>query len=267
MDYTSRYGLEYNPFLTRNSSSLIQTQQYKEATLRLNYLHQNKGFGVLTGNPGLGKTTAVRNWVNTLNEAANRIVYIPLSTLTVIEFYRYLAQELGSDPAFRKADNFRFIQSSIRRLTVEKKMTPVIILDEANYLSNNTLNDLKLLFNFDMDTSYKAMILLCGLPQLTARLNLNMHEPLRQRITMNYTILPLSLEESKQYILEKLKKANCHQVVFEDNALEAITNAALGIPRMLDKITNNTLLIGNSLNETIISSDTVMKAVNDIQIE
>lgn len=266
MDYTSRYGLELNPFLRRSNDTLIETKQYQEVVTRLNYLHQIKGFGLLTGSPGIGKTTAIRNWVNTLNPSANRIVYIPLSTLTVMEYYRFLAQELGCEPAYKKAENFRLIQGAIRRINVEKKMTPIIILDEANYLKTSTLNDLKILFNFDMDTSYNALILLAGLPQLNNILQMNSHEPLRQRITMNYAMSSLSMEESKEYILEKLKRAKCHQEVFERNALEAIASAAIGVPRMLDKIANTSLLIGNSLNESIISSETVMKAVNDIQI-
>lgn len=266
MDYTSRYGLEINPFLRRANDTLVETRQYKEVSSRLNYLHQIKGFGLLTGSPGIGKTTAIRNWISTLNPSSNKVIYIPLSTLTVMEFYRLLAQEFGCEPAFRKVDNFRLIQGAIQRTNIEKKMTPVIVLDEANYLKTTTLNDLKILFNFDMDSSYNALILLAGLPQLNNILQMNAHEPLRQRITMNYAMNPLTVEESISYILEKLKRAKCHQEVFERNALEAIASASNGVPRMLDKITNNSLLIGNSLNESIISSETIMKAVEDIQI-
>lgn len=267
MDYTSRYGLEFNPFLKREQAPLIETRQYREVAARLDYLHQIKGFGLITGNPGVGKTTSIRSWIGTLNKSANRVIYIPLSTLTVIEFYRYLAQELGCDPAYRKADNFRMIQGAIERLNIEKKMTPVIILDEANYLKNSTLNDLKILFNFDMDSSNKAMILLTGLPQILSTLTMNAHEPLRQRITMYYSVEPLSQEDSRAYLLEKMKMAKCHQEVFERNAIEAIINASAGIPRMLDKIGNASLLAGNNLNENIISADTVMRAINDVQID
>lgn len=266
IDYTTRYGLEFNPFIKNTKESLIETNEYKEVTARLNYLLQIKGFGLLTGNPGLGKTTIIRNWIKSLNPSTYKVIYIPLSTLTVLEFYRYLSTELGCLPAYRKMDNFRMIQGAIDRYVYEKKVTPVIVLDEANYLLNATLNDLKILFNFEMDSSNKAMILLTGLPQLLSTLNLNAHEPLRQRITMNYTLSPLSQEESKSYILDKLKYASCHQEVFERNALEAIASAAGGVPRMIDKITNASLLIGNTKNERIITSDTVMEAVNDIQL-
>lgn len=266
MDYTTRYGLEYNPFIKSDHETLVETREYREVITRLNYLLQIKGFGLLTGNPGLGKTTAVRNWLKGLNQSAYKPIYIPLSTLTVMEFYRYLASELGCQPAYRKADNFRMIQGAIERYVYEKRMVPIIILDEANYLKNATLNDLKILFNFEMDSINRAMILLTGLPQLNSTLSLNSHEPLRQRITMNYNLSPLTQEEVKEYIKEKLKCARCHQEVFEKNALEAISSASNGTLRMVDKIVNATLLIGNAKNQNIIISDTVMEAVNDLQL-
>ena len=266
MDYTTRYGLEYNPFIKNDRETLIETREYREVTSRLNYLLQIKGIGLLTGNPGLGKTTAIRNWLKSLNPTAYKTIYIPISTLTVMEFYRYMAAELGCEPAYRKADNFKMIQNAIERYVYEKRMVPIIVLDEANYMKNATLNDLKILFNFEMDSVNRAMVLLAGLPQPLTTLNLNVHEPLRQRITMNYNIAPLTQEEVKTYILEKLKSANCRQEVFEKNALEAIANASNGTPRMIDKIVNASLLVGNQLNQNIIVSDTVMNAVNEIQL-
>ena len=266
MDYTTRYGLEYNPFIKNDRETLIETREYREVTSRLNYLLQIKGMGLLTGNPGLGKTTAIRNWIKSLNPSAYKPIYIPLSTLTVMEFYRYMASELGCEPAYRKADNFKMIQNAIDRYVYEKRMVPIIVLDEANYMKNATLNDLKILFNFEMDSVNRAMVLLAGLPQLLTTLNLNVHEPLRQRITMNYNIAPLTQEEAIAYILEKLRSANCRQEVFEKNALEAIANASNGTPRMIDKIVNASLLVGNQLNQNIIISDTVMNAVNEIQL-
>lgn len=267
MDYTSRYGLEYNPFIKNKRESLVETVQYREVITRLNYLLQIKGFGLLTGDPGSGKTTSVRNWITTINSHSNRVIYVPISTLTVGDFYRHLASELGCEPSYRKHENFKMIQNSIERLNTEKKMTPIFIFDEANYMKNATLNDLKILFNFDMDSSNKAVILLAGLPQLNLTLKLNVHEPLRQRITMNYNIYPLSQEECKEYLLEKLKSAGCHQEVFAKNAIEAVSGSANGIPRMIDKYANACLLIGNSVNENLISAETVMKAVNDTALD
>lgn len=102
MDYISRYGFEFNPYTKSQKSFLIETSQYREVISRLNYLDQVKGFGLITGQPGMGKTTAIRNWARSLNPAAYKVVYISLSTLTVMEFYRMIAEELGYEPRFRK---------------------------------------------------------------------------------------------------------------------------------------------------------------------
>ena len=106
------------------------------------------------------------------NTSLYKVVYSSLSTLTVNDFYRNLAAELGAQPAFRKTDNFKIIQDEINRLVLEKRQTPVIIIDEANYIGNAVLNDLKMLFNFEMDSKDRAVVLLSGLPQLNSTLRL-----------------------------------------------------------------------------------------------
>lgn len=266
MNYISRYGFEYNPYLKGSKETLIETTQYREVNERLNYLLQAKGFGLLTGQAGLGKTTCLRNWVNNLNSAAYKPIYISLSTITVLEFYKTLADELGYEPAFRKNENFKIIQEGINRYVIEKRMTPIFIFDESNYMKSGILNDLKILFNFEMDSVNKAIVLLVGLPQLSSTLHYSVHDSLTQRIIMNYEMKPLSIEETKKYILDKQKAAGSHMEVFEKNALEAIANAAGGIPRVIDKIVNQSLLIGNNMNQNIITADIIMETVGDLTL-
>jgi type II secretory pathway predicted ATPase ExeA len=266
MDFISRYGLDFNPFIKNSHDIVIETSEYKEITYRLNYLLNSKGFGVLTGGPGRGKTTTVRNWSKSLNTSLYKILYISLSSLTVSEFYKHLAAQFELEPMFRKTDNFKIIQNEINRYVLEKRITPIIIIDEANYICNGILNDLKMLFNFDMDSKDRAVILLVGLPNLNNTLRLVANEALRQRITMNYNIAALTKEESKEYILGKLSGAKCNTEIFNPNAIEAIINAANGIPRIINKICNSSLMIGNSKSLNIIDADTVMFAVNEIEL-
>lgn len=188
MDPIARFGLEFNPFLKNAKEILINTQESREAAFRLDHLAKNRGFGILAGAAGRGKATAVRRWEASLNPSLYKVVYSSLSTLTVNDFYRNLSGGLGAQPSFRKPDNFKSIQDEITRLALEKRKTPVIIIDEANYVSNAVLNDLKTLFNFEMDSKDRAVILLVGLPQLNSTLRLGVHEPPRQRIIMNYNI-------------------------------------------------------------------------------
>ena len=263
MELTSRYGLEFNPFLKNSKEVLFKSSEFSEALFRLDYLAKTKGFGILTGAPGRGKTTVVRHWASSLNPSLFKVVYTSLSTVTVNDFYRNLAASLGAQPAYRKTENFHAIQDEITRLALDKKKTPVIIIDEANYISSAVLNDLKILFNFEMDSRDRAVILLVGLPQLNHTLQLAMHEPLRQRIIMNYNIDGYTKEEGHSYIDSKLKGAGCSQDVFDDSAIEAILNASDGTARMISKLCNNALVIGNSQNINLINADTVMQAVNE----
>ena len=266
MEYFTRYGLEFNPFIKNSKEILVDTSEYKETLFRLDYLVKTKGFGLLTGSPGRGKTTIIRNWSSSLNSSLYKVIYSSLSTLTANDFYRNLVHELGSEPAFKKSDNFRIIQEEIVRLSIEKRKTPIIIIDEANYINNPILNDLKILFNFEMDSRDRAVVLLAGLPKLNSTLMLGIHEPLKQRIVMNYNLEGLSKEEGKIYIQEKLKGAGCNQTIFEDAAIEAILNAANGTPRMINKYCNAGMLIGDSKKTELITTDITMQAINDCEL-
>jgi type II secretory pathway predicted ATPase ExeA len=264
MNYIMKYGLEYNPFVKNVEDTLYESADLKEATYRLNYLKDIKGFGVLTGDPGKGKTTIVRSWCKSLNRSLFKVVYIPLSTLTVMEFYRTLAMELGLEPCFQKNRNFKAIQDEISRLASDKRMTPVIILDEANYLKSATLNDLKILFNFEMDSKDKAIILLVGLPVLNNTLNLTIHEPLRQRIAISYNLDGFTKSETKDYVKNKLSKAGCLIEIFSESAYEAIANSSNGIAREIDRIVNRALMLGEKAKADIIDTEIIMKAYDDI---
>ena len=241
MEYFMRFGMEANPFLKNAKEILFENPEFKEVQMRLNYLLTTKGFGVLTGGSGKGKTTSIRVWSRSLNVSLYKLIYSSLSTLTVTEFYRTLAVGLGLEPRFRKSDNFRLIQDEI-------------------------LNDLKMIFNFEMDSRDRAVVLLAGLPSLNHTLQLGIHEPLRQRITMNYNMDGYSKDESKEYILTKLRGVRCTRQVFDENALEALANAANGVPRLLSKLANSCLMIASSKNLDMVDSEIVMQAVTDCEL-
>ena len=98
MDYTSRYGLDFNPFIKNSNEVVMETSEYNEIIFRLNYLLDIKGFGVLTGEPGRGKTTTIRSWVKGLNTSLYKVVYSSLSTLTVAEFSSISQRSWGLNP-------------------------------------------------------------------------------------------------------------------------------------------------------------------------
>lgn len=168
--------------------------------------------------------------------------------------------------AHRKVENYNRIQQTIKSLANEKRITPVIILDEANYISSSTLNDLKMIFNFEMDSKEKAIVLLVGLPSINNTLSLRVHDPLRQRIVMNYQMDPLSMEDVKKYILDKLKSVDSVNEIFTEEALHAIASSSNGVIRIVDNLCNRCLLLADSQGKDYINGETVMKAVNDMQL-
>lgn len=265
-DVCMRFGLEFNPFLKNSKEVLIETPEFKEVIARLDYLKSIKGIGVITGEPGVGKTSALRKWSSSLNQSLFKVIYTPLSTLTVNEFYNNLSLEMGLEPQFKKKDNIHLIQNEINRLTIERRITPVFILDEANYTRPGVLNDLKILFNFDMDSKDKAVVILAGLTNLNSTLRLSSHEPLRQRIVMNYKISALNKEDAKSFISEKLQTAKCSKTIFSDNALEAISNSANGIPRLLCKLANACLVVANKKESDFVDDDIARIAIEDLTI-
>ena len=266
MEYFSKFGLEYDPFLKNSKDKFVRTPEAREVLCRLEYLQNVKGFGLLTGEPGLGKTTCIRNWCGSLNPSLFKVVYSSLSTLTVQEFYMNLARSLGTEPAYRKTENFHRIQAEINRYALEKRITPVIVIDEANYINSKVLNDLKMLFNFEMDSRDRAVVLLSGLQQLNNTLNLSVHEPLRQRIVMNYNMEALSKTDAREYLLAKLVSAGRTDSIYEDAALEAVLNSAQGKPRLINKYSTCCMRIAASLNEQLISTDTAMKAISECEL-
>lgn len=265
-DYAAWYGMEFEPFQKNSKEILSDTAERKEAGTRLSHLEETNGIGVLTGEPGVGKTTAAREWGAGLHKSRFKVTYTSFSTLTVMDFYRQLAFGLGAEGGFRKNEIFNNVQSEIRRYALEKRVTPVILIDEAHLLSHKVLTDLQIMFNFEMDSRDLATILLIGQPRLNTTLNQGTHESLRQRIVMNYHMGGITKEEAREYIKRKLNGAGCHQDVFDTNAIEAVIGAANGIPRMINKICSRSLVIGNSIGEKEISAETVRKATEDIQL-
>lgn len=268
MPYYTAAGLTHDPFAPKNARTncFIQTSEHKEALTRLDYLKTLRGFGTLTGESGTGKTTVLRNWASSLPATSYKVFYINMNALTCNEFYRQIVSKLGIDPAYRKVDNFKKIQDEVNRLYMERNVTPVFIFDEAHTMMSQSLEDLKTIFSFEMDSRQRAIIVLAGLPALDRILDMNKNEPLRQRIVMNYKIEKMTEEEGVEYIREKVRSANGIPDVFAPCAATAVTTSANGIPRVIDKVSTRCLLLLNQEKKDVIDADMVMQAVEDMNL-
>jgi general secretion pathway protein A len=265
--YKSFYSLAKEPFSKDiRPSDAFLSSDYQGALNALSYLQKSKGIGLLIGDPGAGKTFTLRAFKESLNPSLYHVIYFPLSTGGVMDFYRGLAYGLGEEPKYRKVDLFRQIQQGIERMDKERKVTPVFILDEMHLAKDAFLQDIALLFNFQMDSTNPFILILAGLPHLKTRLTMNHHRPLSQRLIMKYEIQPLAKEEIVSYINHHLKIAGAKMPIFTESALEAIALRSQGWPRVINKITINSLLFGFQLKKEQIDEEVVRLAIEDIGI-
>lgn len=262
--YKSFYSLAQTPFLKDiRPSDAFPSTDYQGALEALKYLQKSKGMGLLVGDPGVGKTFTLRSFKESLSPSLYHVVYFPLSTGGVMDFYRGLVYGLGEEPKFRKVDLFRQIQQGIERLAQDRKITPVFILDEMHMAKDAFLLDLAIVFNFQMDSTNPFILILSGLPHLKTRLTLNHHRPLSQRMIMKYEIQPLSKEDVSLYIDHHLKVAGAKMPIFTETAVEAIALRSQGWPRDINTLTINSLLFGYQLKKERIDEEVVRLAIED----
>lgn len=265
--YQTFYSLARTPFAKEiKSTDSFPSGPYQEMSARLDYMKKTRGMGLLIGEPGAGKTFALRGFAESLNPSLFKVIYFPLSTGTVMDFYRGLAVGLGEDPKSRKVDLFHQIQQAIKVYFKERKITPVFILDEMQMAKDAFLNDLSILFNFDMDSENPFILILAGLPHLLDRLSLNHNRPLSQRIMMRYKVEPLTKDEVAQYIAHHMQLAGANHTIFSDPAIQAITSLSRGWPRLINKIATHSLLAGYQARKELIDEEVVRLAAEEAGI-
>lgn len=258
--FTAYYNMSFNPFNNEIETKYnFVSNDFTQASVRLDVLRQHKGIGILTGEPGSDKSFCLRCFVSSLNKSLYKVVYIPITSLTVKEFYTALCDGLGIIPAYKKISMFKQIQEAIYRFS-SKNITPVIIIDEVQFLSNSILDDLRLILNFDMDSKNPCIVIFSGQSKLVLQLERQTHEALRQRIAINYTFLGLSRAETQEYILSRFKSSGRTDSPIEGNCYEFIYTTTGGTPRKINKLMTMALLLGFKEKQSILNSDIFLKA-------
>ena len=183
-----------------------------------------------------------------------------------MDFYRALAISLDLDTYHSKTKIFFEIQNHIKQLVQEQKKNLIIAIDEAQLLKKEILTDLKILFNFDMDSKNMVTLILIGLPVINHTLSKNIFEDLQQRIVMNYDFNGINEEDIRVYISDRLKLVHANTDIFNNNSIVALANSCDGSLRKLNLIIERALTIGALDKVSVIDSDIIMKAVNDIAL-
>lgn len=268
--YTSYYGMSCNPFLKEvRDENKFESNDYNELIHRFNYLKDIKGIGVFTGLPGAGKTFAIRSFIHNLNKDLYKIIYISSNdNLTVFDFFKEISSALNLDTgACYRTDLYNNIQKAIKRLVEIDKVQPVIIIDDAHTLSRDILKNLKILFDFDMDSKDYTILILIGLNDLKDELSKKIYESINQRIIVNYKMKGLSRDEVKQYIKTRFEISNVNIDIFTEDALNALYACSKSSPRRLNTLILNCLMLGcqNHLQE--INSEIVMIAKGEMDLD
>jgi len=265
--FTTYWEMQFNPFSKHYSAKhSFPSEDFKQAAARLKHLCEIKGIGLFTGAPGTGKTFTIKNYTDSLNPSLYKVFYLPLSTLTVLEFYRAIAVGLGIVPQHKKIDLFNSIQERIVSFAKDKRVTTVIICDEGQYLNSKILNDLKIIMSFNMDSENHAALVISGLPALAGTLSMKPHEALAQRVVINYAFTGLSKSEMSEYVGSRLKLCGAAPGIFAENALEALWGCCGGSPRVVNSLAEKCLIIGSQKSAKVIDPDIVMLANNEISL-
>jgi type II secretory pathway predicted ATPase ExeA len=220
---------------------LFPSSAIVEAEARLKHLLELQGIGLVTGEVGSGKTTVCRRLASALHPGLYRVFYVPLSTGNVMDMYKSIAWELGLPTERNRAACYRSIRTEITRLTLEARQRPVLIVDEAQHLRNEVLEDLRLLTNYEMDSANRLCLLLVSLTELRRRLRMAVHESLEQRIVVRHHLSGLTRQELPDYLTHRLRLAGCELPLFEPPAIEALFQAARGMPRKINRLAHYAL--------------------------
>ena len=263
--YNDFYSLSFNPFDKQQNSKDIcfTSKDFNEMMSRLDYLKDARGIGLFTASPGMGKSFCLRCFAEKLNPNLYHMIYLCLSTVSVAEFYKQLCSALGVSDKGGKTGMFKAIQDQIYYLYHEKKQPLILAVDEAQYLSNGILNDIKMLMNYQYDSINCFTLILSGEPYFNATLCKPVHEALKQRITVHYNYQGLSDSEAKDYVIHKIERAGSSKAIIDEAAMNALVGNAHGNPRTLDSIMMDAIAIGAQQEKTCIDSEVILAAVNN----
>lgn len=246
------------------ASQLLSTEPFSELKHRLEYMRRRRGLMLLTGEPGTGKTAAVRAFLERLNPSAYKVFYVPLSTVTPFDFYMMLSLEFSGLASTHKSTLFKNLQKSIRDYVENSRQTPVLVLDEAQYLPDRTLEEIPLLTNFRMDSLDPLLLILIGHSRLEARLARPLFRHLQQRILLRYQLPPLSEEQTRDYIAHHLRRVGGKPEIFTDSASLAVYKISAGVCRQINRLALAALNLGALEQKPTLSEEEIYRASAEI---
>jgi len=263
--YRKHFGLTRNPFDKEiDPEDFFPSAAAKEMEVRLRYLLELRGIGLITGEVGSGKTCICRKVATSLNNGLYRCCYVPNSTGNVLDLYKTIAWELGLPVERNRAALYRCIRTEVTRLCLEVKIRPILIVDEAQHLRNDVLEDLRLLTNYDMDSKNRLCLLLVGQAGLRRRLSMSVHEALAQRIVVRHHLTGLTRDELPLYLAHLLHLAGTEEKLFEPEAQEALFVATNGLPRKVNLLAHHALNAAALARTRTVTAEHIQAALPEV---
>jgi type II secretory pathway predicted ATPase ExeA len=264
------FGLNENPFsVNPDPRYLFQTREIEEALACLTYgVQRRRGFILLTGEVGTGKTTLLNKLLDQLRGERVTTAFIFNPRLNVIEFLHYVLADFGiACESYRKGE----ILLQLNQWLVERYRsgeTAVLIVDEAQNLSLEVLEEIRLLTNLETSTEKLLQIVLSGQTELEAFLKQPALRQLRQRITLRCRMTPLNLRDTRGYISERLRIAGTQgDPIFGPGAIEMVFRYSGGIPRVINLLCEHALITAFADGERPVLANTIQAVAREFELD
>lgn len=268
--YKRFYNLQKNPFeITPDPAFLFTTKGHNEALATLYYgVRRRKGFVVLTGEVGTGKTLLIRSLLQLLKLGDVHYAYVFNPRLGPVEFLQYVAGDFRLPVSSKSKSELLLELSRFVISRYKKGLTTVLIVDEAHHLSEEVLEEIRLLTNLETTEEKLLQILLIGQPELDEKLDSVRLRQLKQRIALRSRLSPLQLEETEGYIRRRLQIAGCPNAdaVFPFDTVFEIHRHSRGIPRLINTLCENALVQGYARQSAKITAEMVEEIALDFRL-
>jgi len=263
--YSEFYGFSEKPFnTTPDTKFFFPSSKHTEALNSLIYaINERRGFVVITGEIGAGKTTVCRAMLNRLG-INTKVATITNTHLTCKELIAEILEELEVD--YRPGTKQKLLSQLNKHLIKElaSDMNVALVIDEAQNLSPKVLEEIRMLSNLETEKEKLIQIILVGQPQLKVKLQSAFLEQFKQRIAVYYHISALNCEESRDYISHRLKLVSSNGCdVFTPEALNLVCQHSRGVPRIINLICDSALLSGYIYEEKKISGKIINEVVDE----
>jgi general secretion pathway protein A len=268
--YKSFYGLKENPFnVNPDPRFLFLTKQIEEALTGLMYgIQTRKGFITLTGEVGTGKTTLINRLLDWLHHRRARTAFLFNSRMNSSQLFDFILAEFDI-PCESKSKSQQLLKLNHWLLERYREgETVVLIIDEAQNLTYPVLEEIRLLTNLETSTEKLLQIVLSGQPELEEKLKLPQLRQLRQRIMLRCRTTPLSEDQTRDYIAERLRIAGASgEPVFSPKAIETIHVYSMGIPRVINLLCEHSLVNGFVEQQRPIQPKIVEEVAHEFQLD